>query len=166
VSSGSSAGTASLDESTLAKAADAVLTSSRALLAISVRSVLATTADVTVAQHRVLVVLASHGPQTVGQIAEQLGVDQSNASRHCARLDEAGMVERTRSTRDARAREVAITKAGVALLAKVTSSRRAQISDVLARMDGDDVRATMHGLAAFNNAAHESRDSDWIVGSD
>jgi DNA-binding MarR family transcriptional regulator len=163
VSSGASVAATSVDDLILAKAADTVLTSSRALLAISVRSVLAATADVTVAQHRVLVILASHGPQTVGQIAEHLGVDQSNASRHCARLDGAGMVERTRSTRDARAREVAITKAGVALLATVTASRRAQINDVLARMDPEDLRAAMQGLVAFNTAAHERDDRDWTV---
>ena len=38
----------------------------------------------TVAQQRVLVLLEEHSPLTVTQIAELMGVNQSNASRHCS----------------------------------------------------------------------------------
>jgi DNA-binding MarR family transcriptional regulator len=144
-------------------AADAVLTASRALLAVALRSVLAASVDVTVAQHRVLVILASHGPQTVSDLAAHLGVDQSNASRHCARLHRAGLVDRRPSPEDGRAVEIAITRAGAAVVAEVTAARHAEIAAVLTQMELADVEATVRALTAFNAAAEELSDDAWMT---
>ena len=67
-----------------------LLTASRALVGIAIRSIAAAPVEVTVAQHRLLVLLAAHGPQSVGEIAEHLGVNPSNASRHGDRLQRWG----------------------------------------------------------------------------
>lgn len=146
-----------------AETTEAMLTASRALLALAVRSVLGASVEVTVAQHRVLVILAAHGPQSVNKLAEHLGVNQSNASRHCSRLQSAGLAHRQRSMMDGRAVEVSITDAGAALVAEIAAARRREIAEVLARMDDNAVRATLRGLSAFNAAAHEIADADWAV---
>ncbi|WP_457202115.1 MarR family transcriptional regulator [Nocardioides sp. HB32] len=66
--------------------ADAFVTESRALISVAVRPILDAPVDVTVAQHRVLVLLAARGDLTVGDIAGGLGVNPSNATRYCDSL--------------------------------------------------------------------------------
>ena len=134
-------------------AADTLLATSRLLVAIAVRSLRAGDADVTVAQHRALVLLDEHGPLTVNQLAELLGVDQSNASRHARRLEHLGMVDRSRSEQDARSVEVSLTRAGKKQVAAVRAARRGEIEAVLARLSEDEVRVTVAAFSAFNDAA-------------
>ena len=140
-------------EGGLDDAADLLITASRALLAISVRSVLNASVDLTVAQHRVLLILATHGPLAVNQVAAHLGVDQSNAGRHCQRLQRSGLVDRVRSEADRRSLEVVITEAGTRVLAEVTADRRRHISAVLEQMAPAEVDAVVQSLTAFNQAA-------------
>ena len=65
---------------------DAVLGASRALVAVAARSLANVGEDVTLAQYRVLVVLASRGPQRLADLATALAVDRSTATRMCDRL--------------------------------------------------------------------------------
>src|SRR3954471_24051863 len=78
--------------------ADAFITVSRALVGIAVRSVNAAPVEVTLTQHRLLVLLATGGDQTVKALAEQLQVNASNASRLCDRLQKLDLVARDRSS--------------------------------------------------------------------
>ena len=65
------------------------------------------------AQHRVLVLLDERGALSVNDLADSLGVDQSNASRHCSRLARLGLVTRSRAAHDGRAVMVGLTPAGL-----------------------------------------------------
>src|ERR1700749_5224155 len=65
---------------------DAVLGASRALVAVAARSLANVAEDVTLAQYRVLIVLAARGPQRLADLATALGVDRSTATRMCDRL--------------------------------------------------------------------------------
>ena len=56
--------------------ADAFVTASRALVSLAVRTIDDAPVDVTVTQHRVLVLLASRGALTIGDIAEGLAVNE------------------------------------------------------------------------------------------
>ncbi len=91
---------------------EALTASSAALVAIAVRSVASGDPEVTVAQHRALVLLDEHGPLTVTALAHPLGVDQSNASRHCSRPARLGLVSRTAAAHDGRVVDVHLTPAG------------------------------------------------------
>jgi DNA-binding MarR family transcriptional regulator len=142
---------------------DALVTASRALVAIAVRSVGAAPVEITLPQHRVLVLLAAHGEQAVGVLAEQLGVNASNASRVCDRLQRLGLVTRRRSTADARSVGVALTEQGVEVLRVVGDNRREEVRRVLGTMELADSRATVDALRRFNDAAHEVADSDWAL---
>ena len=73
---------------------DALVTASRALVAVAARSLAATDEQVTLPQYRSLVVLAARGPQTVGQLAEQLQLHPSTTSRMCDRLVAKQLVDR------------------------------------------------------------------------
>ena len=63
---------------------DAVLTASRALIAVSTRSLGAAAEQTTIAQYRMLVVLASRGPQRMVDLAVALAVAPSTAGRMSA----------------------------------------------------------------------------------
>jgi DNA-binding MarR family transcriptional regulator len=138
--------------------ADAVLEASRALLAIAVRSVAAGVAEVTVVQHRVLVLLGAQGTLSVNAVAEELGVNQSNASRHCSRLADLGLVTRTRAARDGRAVDVSLTAAGRRQVSVVRAARRRAITRVLAELPDSEVRTMTRSFELFDRAASNTRE--------
>jgi DNA-binding MarR family transcriptional regulator len=143
--------------------ADALMTVSRALVGIAVRSVNAAPIEVTLVQHRLLVLLATGGDQTVGALADQLAVNASNASRLCDRLQRLGLVTRDRSSRDGRAVDVSLTTSGHHLLETVRAHRRQEIQQVLSRMPRTDVDLTISALTAFGEAAHEAVEGRWTA---
>jgi DNA-binding MarR family transcriptional regulator len=145
--------------------AETLLDTSRALVAIAVRSMAAGVAEVTVVQHRVLVLLDDRGPLSVNAVAEELGVDQSNASRHCTRLERLGLVTRTRAAHDGRAVDVAISAAGRRQVRTVQEARRREIGQVVDRLPEVTVREVVRGLEAFRDAAAadvEDAGSGWL----
>lgn len=146
-----------------ADAAEAFITASRALVGIAIRSISAAPVEITLPQHRVLVLLAAGGATSIGEIAEQLGIDQSNASRLCDRLQRLGLVVRRRSSTDGRAVDVHLTSSGTSLLKAVSSLRRAEVQRVLSSMPEPEVEAAMRALTAFSRAAHESTEQEWTV---
>jgi DNA-binding MarR family transcriptional regulator len=133
--------------------AETLLDTSRALVAIAVRSMAAGVAEVTVVQHRVLVLLDDRGPLSVNAVAEELGVDQSNASRHCARLSRLGLVARSRSLDDGRAVDTTITDEGRRHVRAVREARRLEIGRVLDRMPDEEARAAVRAFEHFDRAA-------------
>jgi DNA-binding MarR family transcriptional regulator len=144
---------------------DALLDSSRSLLAIAVATVSAGLREVTVVQHRVLVLLDRQGALSVSAVAAQLGVDQSNASRHCTRLERLGLVTRTRAAHDGRAVDVAISAAGRRQVRTVQEARRREIGQVVDRLPEVTVREVVRGLEAFRDAAAadvEDAGSGWL----
>lgn len=138
-----------------------MLTTSRALVGIAIRSIAAAPVDVTVAQHRLLVLLASRGPQSVGEIAEKLGVNPSNASRHCDRLQRLGLVDRQRSEDDGRVVQIRLTRQGGRLLDAVTQRRREDIAELMGRLSPEQEGVVVAALRAFNAAADEVALEDW-----
>ena len=143
--------------------ADAFLTASRALIGLAVRSIEAAPVDVTVAQHRVLVLLAARGDLTIGDLADGLGVNPSNATRYCDRLQRLELVHRARSVEDGRMVQVGLTQEGQALVMAVTERRRQDVDEVLERMTGPDAIRVVAALRAFNRAAGEVEDRDWAA---
>jgi DNA-binding MarR family transcriptional regulator len=141
------------------------MTASRVLVSVAVRSIDGVEPEVTVTQYRILVILAGRGPQRVGDLAAELNVNSSNATRHCDRLQRAGLVERRRSTDDGRAVCVSLTAAGRDVVDRVTLARRAEMAAILGAMPlelhGDLVTA----LRAFGEAAGELSDRDWALGA-
>jgi DNA-binding MarR family transcriptional regulator len=136
--------------------AAAFVRASRALVGIAIRSVDSAPVEVTVPQHRVLVLLATHGDLTIGEVAAELGVNPSNATRHCDRLQRLGLLRRRRSEWDGRVVLVAATPAGLDVVTAVDAARREEVQRVLADMADADVAAALRGLSAFADAAHEA----------
>lgn len=142
---------------------DEFITAGRALVALAVRSINAAPVEVTLVQHRVLVLLASRGEQSVNALADELGVNASNASRVCDRLQRLELVSRRRSSTDARSVKISITTEGGVVLAAVRSHRRTEVRAILETMSAADARGAVSALRAFNGAAHEVADEDWVA---
>ena len=145
----------------LERTTDAFLTASRAMIGISLRSLSASTIDVTLPQHRLMVLLAAHGPQSVGALAARLGTNQSSTTRLIDRLGRLGLVTRQPSSTDGRSVIVVLEPSGRAVLDAVTASRRRELAELLDQMTPTERRASVRGLVAFNRIAGEPDDAAW-----
>ena len=99
---------------------DAVLTASRALVGVAARSLAVVDSEVTLAQYRALVVLASRGPALVGELAEALGIHPSTTTRLCDRLVAKKLVTRTQGRDNRREPAVSLWVKGRRLVERVT----------------------------------------------
>jgi DNA-binding MarR family transcriptional regulator len=142
---------------------DAFVTASRALVSLAVRTIDDAPVDVTLAQHRVLVLLAARGDLPVGDIADGLGVNPSNATRICDRLQRLGLISRTRSPQDGRVVVVGLSDDGAALVKDINARRRVEVEKVIGRMTPEQTARAVEALAVFNRAAGEIEDQDWTT---
>lgn len=81
---------------------------------------------------RLLMVLASHGPSSVSDLAAAIGVDQPRASRLVQAAVDAGHVRRDVDPNDARRSILVITDAGRAALSALLDHRRTAVERALA----------------------------------
>jgi DNA-binding MarR family transcriptional regulator len=133
----------------------AVLTASRLLIAISVRSLNVVPARVTVPQFRMLVVLATHGETKVVALAEDLGVNPSTAMRMAERLGAAGLIDRRVNPVSRREVLLRLTSEGRRVVDDVTARRRGEIAVIVARLSPAQRTDLIAALTAFTEAGGE-----------
>ena len=143
---------------------DAVLAASRVLIAVAARSLGAAGEDVTLVQYRALVVLGYNGPQRITDLAGELAVNSSTATRLVGRLARKNLVRRAPSTVDRRATVVEITPEGRQVIEAVMAKRRAEMSRILRRVPVEDRRAIVTSLDALARAAGEAPEQNWTLG--
>jgi DNA-binding MarR family transcriptional regulator len=130
----------------------ALVSASRALVAVSVRSLAELDESVTLPQFRTLVILTSHGVTNLNRLAELLGVNASSAVRMIDRLLAAGLVVRQENPADRREVRLEVTPAGAEIVKRVTARRRREIQKIARRMPqavSDDLIAALTTFAAF-----------------
>jgi DNA-binding MarR family transcriptional regulator len=145
---------------------DALLSASRALVAVAARSIAAFADDVTLPQYRALVVLASRGPQSMGSLAAELGVHPSTATRLGDRLVVRRLARRTSAPDNRREVRLSLTTRGRRLVDDVTGKRRAELARVVARIPPNARRTTIDAMRTFADAAGEIPDPAWSIGAD
>ncbi len=143
---------------------ESVLTASRVLVGIAARSLSATQDEVTLPQYRALVVLQARGPQSLLQLAEELQVVPSTATRMCDRLVGKGLIRRNAAPENRREVELAVTEKGAGLVNLVTRRRRAEISRIVGRMSDEGRADVVEALQEFARAANEPSDQAWFLG--
>jgi DNA-binding MarR family transcriptional regulator len=143
-----------------ARDVDAALQAADVMMRVAARSVTEVEDIVTSPQLRVLVMIATHGPQTLGSVATELGVHASNATRTCEKLVRAGLVHRTEDPSDRRFVRVALTKTGSDLVQRVIRHRRTALSEVLAEMEPAERTVAVSSFQAFARAAGSLPDAD------
>ena len=140
---------------------DAVLTASRTLIAVSTRSLGTAAEHTTIAQYRMLVVLASRGPQRMVDLAAALDVAPSTAGRMTDRLVRKQLARRHRARADRRSVVVSLTPAGREVVDEATARRRVLIEDILAGVPADQQQAIAAAFEAFAAAAGEVPEHLW-----
>jgi DNA-binding MarR family transcriptional regulator len=143
---------------------DAVLAASRVLVAIAVRSLSAAGEDVTLPQYRTLVVLAYKGPQRTIDLAEELQVSSSTATRMIDRLARRGLVHRLIHPEDGRATRLEITETGRQAVSRVTAQRRSEFSRILRKMPMTARRQLVTSLDTLREASGEAPEQSWSLG--
>jgi len=141
----------------------AILTASRALIAIAARSFAEISTEITLPQYRALVVLASRGPQPAGDLAHALDLAPSTITRLCDRLIDKGLISRRRAEHsfDRRRVEIELTPAGRDLVDRVTARRSAEIGHLVDAIP-PDLRGDMTtAFRRFAAAAREIPDHQW-----
>ncbi|MQA12802.1 MAG: MarR family transcriptional regulator [Pseudonocardiaceae bacterium] len=137
------------------------MSASRVLVAVAARSLSDIGEQVTLAQYRTLIVLASRGPQRPAHLAEALAVAPSTATRMCDRLVRRRWVRRQRSPRDRRTVRITLTPEGRDLVDVVSRRRRQELHGLLARMSADQRAQLLTALQALSEVAGERPDQEW-----
>lgn len=145
---------------------DAVLSASRVLVAVAARSLAGIGEDVTLAQYRTLVVLASRGPQNLVGLADALAVTPATATRMCDRLVKKGLVVRQSGEGDRRQIRLALSPAGGDLVRAVTDQRRREIESIVSAITPEQQVVLIDALSQFTEAAGEVPEQDWSRGWD
>lgn len=145
---------------------DAVISASRVLVAVAARSLSELADEVTLAQYRTLVVLASRGPQNLAGLAEAIGVTPATATRMCDRLTRKKLILRRAERGDRRQVRLALSAKGAALVSAVTSRRRDEIERILRAIAPHDRAVLVQALHQFAVAAGEVPEQDWSTGWD
>lgn len=143
---------------------DAVLTASRALVAVAARSLGDIAEEVTLTQYRTLVVLASRGPQSLAELADAVAVTPPTATRMCDRLIKKGLILRRHDRGDRRLIRLTLAKRGRDLVDEVTQRRRTEIVELVRAVPEDQRVAMVDSLQRLSAAAGEVPEQDWSAG--
>ena len=133
---------------------DAVFSASRALIALSARSI-ASADGVTMPQYRMLVVL-SEGPSNLSGLARNLDVAPSTAMRMIDRLVAGGLVIREVAPESRRETRLSLTTEGQRTVRTVSQRRRRDIRKVLARLSPAQRQQLLRSMSTFTDAAEQS----------
>ncbi len=145
---------------------DAVLSASRVLVGISAASIAPIEDQVTLSQYRALVVLHSRGPQSLAQLAAELQVVPSTATRMCDRLERKRLIERRPVPGNRRELEVRVADEGRRIVAQVARNRRRKLRAIVDRLHPHDRADLVAALSAFAAAAGEAPEEQWYLGWD
>lgn len=132
---------------------DAVLAGSRALVAVSARSIAAAN-GVTLPQYRMLVVLDA-GPSNLTVLAATLDVAPSTALRMVDRLVTANLVARDQRPSNRREIVLSLTATGRRTVRTVTARRRRDLRAVIARMPHTQRTGLARAMQTFADAADQ-----------
>jgi DNA-binding MarR family transcriptional regulator len=141
-----------------------VMTATRALVGLAARSLAEVSDDVSLAQYRVLVLLDGLGPQTMGQLAEFLGVNPSTVTRVCDVLVDKRLIRRRSTEGNRRTVRAELTALGQKRVDQVMNRRRQLIDAALARMAPEARGRLVRSLPEFAEAAGELSDHAWTFG--
>jgi DNA-binding MarR family transcriptional regulator/GNAT superfamily N-acetyltransferase len=110
------------------------------------------------AVHAILEIGATPGIQA-RDLAHLLRLDKSNASRQVAKLESAGLVERTASNEDARSSELYLTRAGQQLRKKIDKFATDQVSSALRKLAPSDQQSLVRALSLYASALAQDNDA-------
>ena len=130
-----------------------LLVATRTINAVIVRSLAAVDASLSMPQLRVMVILSHHEQASLSEVATDLGVDPSSASRTCEQLVQRELVEREPAAQDRRRLSLRLSSSGRRLLRRVMSRRAKLLAEIVEAMSEADQQAFMAAMDTFNVAS-------------
>lgn len=112
-------------------------------------------ADLSPSQTAALATIERHGPLTPSEVAVRERVQRPTVTRVLARLEEAGLVERTADPADRRSSLVRATEEGRALLAVLRNRKDAYLAQRLDELDDADREVLEQAAAIFEHMLKE-----------
>lgn len=125
---------------------------SLALVEVTLRA-LSAAGPLSVLQARVLLAVDRHGPLRLGQLADQVRLSLSSASRLASRLVDDGLLLRRTPTHDRRQLELVLSARGGRTVLRLRAARQSGIERIMAQMSADEREALAVGLTGFSEAA-------------
>lgn len=119
-------------------------------------------AEITQEQYWLLLRLYRHGAQSIGELADALGITGSSATTACKRLEKAGLVIRERQIDDERMVRVSLTEEGRARVETWQQQRRELLGHLLAPLDGYERDELQRILERMLQAADDTSASEKI----
>jgi DNA-binding MarR family transcriptional regulator len=157
--------TGSADDGVTDTEVEAVQAACRVLVAISAQSIAAVDDVVDLAQWRALVVIASRGSVSLGELASATSLHLSTTSRMCDRLVDRGLLHRADDPADRRQLTLTLTGEGRRLVHEVIHRRKLRLTPLLARLSATSRAQLMTSLRDLAEVAGEPADSDlWFMG--
>jgi DNA-binding MarR family transcriptional regulator len=144
--------------------AEAIILAGKAMAGVAARTVAQATDDLTLPQHRTLVVLAEQGPRHLADLAQALGVSPSTATRMCDRLVRKRLISRTRDEVDRREVDLSLTNAGKALVDEVAHRRKSELRKLVGDVPKEERDRLIDALRSVAEAAGTVPDADWTLG--
>jgi DNA-binding MarR family transcriptional regulator len=105
-------------------------------------------AELSPSQTTALATIDRHGPLTPSELAARERIQRPTVTRVIARLEERGLVQRTRDPQDGRSSLVALAPAGRELLARGRTRKDAYLARRLRELDAEE-RAALERAAAI-----------------
>ena len=99
-------------------------------------------------QYSALVSVDRHGPLTPSELAAHERIQRPTATRVIAKLEDAGLLQRTADPRDGRSALITLTPAGEQLLGQVRHAKDVFLEDRLERLSAKE-RETLAAAAAI-----------------
>ena len=129
------------------------------------------------AEARILFELAHREDTSASDLARELGLDPGYLSRTLARLEEQGLVARSRSERDGRRRVISLTSTGEDAFEMLDSRSREEVAEMLGGLSEEDRRRLLEAMGTIEGTlqkdfkfsepfvlrAHEPGDMGWVV---
>ncbi|HST47785.1 MarR family winged helix-turn-helix transcriptional regulator [Jatrophihabitans sp.] len=144
---------------------EAMQAACRVLVAISARSIAAIDDVVDLTQFRALVVIASRGSVSLGELADATSLHLSTASRLCDRLVGRGLLDRADDPANRRQLTLRLTDEGRRLVHDVRHRRKLALQPLLARLPRHTRTQLVSSLRSFAAVSDEPADSDlWLMG--
>src|SRR5690606_32451987 len=114
----------------------------------------------TLTEARVIFELAQQPESDVADVRSALGIDAGQLSRILARLDSAGLVDRSRSSADGRRLRASLTQAGRDAFATLDSRSNRQAEKLLGSLSEHDQRRLIAAFATVRELLDDGADDD------
>ncbi|MFC0098866.1 MarR family winged helix-turn-helix transcriptional regulator [Micromonospora marina] len=140
---------------------DGLAALSRVMVGLTARTLAGLGTELTLSQHRAMVLLAARGPLRTVDLATAIDVHPSTVTRTCDRLVRRGLVARRQGTTDRRVAWLTLTEAGRDLVGEVVRGRAGRIRELVRAAEPVSAATAVELIGALVAAAGEPTEDQW-----